>query len=320
MPRRTKSPRGINKKKQVKQKKDKIAFVIIIFVVLAVIAGGWYYLSRPKQPVKDAIGCFQDHPPPEIVAIVIDRTDPVTPVQAAQIKNELSQVKADLPRQSELRAYTVGSVARETLSPDFRACHPGDLEEIDCWTESCKRAERRWREFSEKFERYLEGVSPSGSESESPLIESIRSIGATTFSDPLFNSDPKTRKRLIIVSDMLQNSSLFSHYRVWLNCKTETVGAVEQCIETNPKRGESCTMFGGRRVKTCEKSIVTKLDYGYWKSRIGTRLRAKLQGVEIEILYVRREGSVQQGGQHAGFWKDYFEDNGATVERIKSID
>ena len=320
MPRRTKAPRSPSKKTQAKGTKDKIALVIIVFVVLAVIAGGWYYLSRPKPLAKDSIGCFKDHPPPELVAIVIDRTDPVTPVQAAQIKNELVRVKASLPRQSELRAYTVGSVARETLSPDFRACHPGDPDDINIWTEPEKRAARRWREFNEKFASYLDGVTPSGSESESPLIESIRSIGATTFSDPLFNSDPKTRKRLIIVSDMLQNSSLFSHYRVWLNCKTETVGAVEQCLETNPKKGEACTMFGGRRVRTCERSIVTKLDYGYWKSRIGTRLRAELQDVEIEILYVRREGSAQQGGQHAGFWKDYFEDNGANVERLKSID
>jgi len=320
MPRRARPPRNAGLKKQAKGRKDKIGLVLIALVVLAVSLGGWFYLTRPQQPSKDAIGCFQDYPPPELVAILIDRTDPVTPVQAELIKNELGQIKAKLPRHSELRAYTVGSVAQDVLSEDFRACHPGNPNDINKWTEAQTRADRRWKEFNEKFDSYLVGITPSSSESTSPLIESIRSIGATTFSAARFNTEPRPRKRLIIVSDMLQNSSLFSHYRVWLNCKTETQGAVEQCLETNPKKGITCTMFGGQRVQTCERSVITNLDYGYWKNRIGTRLDAELRDVEVEILYVRRDGSTQQGGKHATFWQEYFLDNGATVERIKSID
>ena len=235
---------------------------IIIAVVSAILLGGLIYaLSREPPPIVDSVGCLKDDPPPELIAIIIDRTDPLSSVQAATVINGLKTIKAGedrqddddpLPRWTEFRAYTVGSVLEQTREMNFRACFPGRPEDVDITTESYRRAVAQWKKFNEKFEQYLGGITPSGSESESPLIESIRSVGATTFSDPQFNSDPKTRKRLIIVSDMLQNSALFSHYRVWLNCRTDVVGAIERCVEKNPKKGEECTMFGGRRSQTCE--------------------------------------------------------------------
>ena len=321
MARSTRRPSRRDAAKKNKALKDRMGLVFITLILLIFAGGGYWYLNQPPRDRYDDIGCLTNRPPPELVAFVIDRTDPMRPTQAEQIKNELRKIQLNLPRHAELRAYTVGSVSQKTLSHDFRACFPGDPSDINKWTEPQRRAEQRWREFNEEFDRYLTGIAPSTSESQSPLIESIQSISATTFTDPKFNSEPSTKKRLIMVSDMLQNSNLFSHYRVWLNCKTDIVGAVEQCVEKSSKKGETCTMFGGRRSRSCEQSVATNLNYNYWKERVGTRLNSEMRNVAVEILYVRREGSAQQGGgDHATFWRDYFEDNGGSLARLRSID
>ena len=80
-------------------------------------------------------------------------------------------------------------------------------------------------------------------------------------------------------------------------------------------------MFGGRRSRTCERSVVTNLDYGYWKNRLGTRLNSNLKGVEVEVFYIRRDGAAQRGGgAHMTFWLDYFENNEAINVSFYSID
>jgi hypothetical protein len=318
MPRRPRKQRGLTSRETLKKKKDAQGTLIIIGVVVLLLIGGWYFSQKPTPIALDEIGCTKTQAPPELIAIVIDRTDPMNPVQAASVKKHLERIKTNTPRYAEIRTFTVGPVAQTTLPINFRACNPGNPEEIDIWTEPIKRAVKNWKDFNERFKKYLEGVTPSGSESQSPLIESIRSIGATTFSDARFDGTP--RKRLIIVSDMLQNSALFSHYRVWLNCKTETI-EVEECVEKNPKKGEACTLFGDRRSTSCERSVITKLDFPYWKKRIGSRLNSELKGVEVEVFYVRRTGAAQQGGgAHMTFWEDYFQDNGATLKQLYSLD
>lgn len=312
-----------------------LGYVVILIVAICLLAGLIYSYLWQGKPATDDIGCLVNDPPPEVIAIMIDRTDPISPRQAALIGNKLRAIKDGTQRVlnaegveekseplrewTEFRAYTVGPVSREVLPIDFRACLPGNPKDVDITTESRRRAERVWAEFNEKFERYLTDIAPSSSESQSPLIESIQSIGATTFSHPQFNSEPKTRKRLIIISDMLQNSDLFSHYRVWLNCRTDIIGAAEQCVEKSSKKGETCTMFGGRRSESCERAVDTNLDYNYWKKRVGKRLKSEMRGVDVEVIYVGREGLDQQGSAHAEFWHAYFLDNKARSFRVDPI-
>jgi hypothetical protein len=315
-----------------------LGYAIIVLALLALAGGVYWALSRPDKPVMDEIGCFRDAPPSELIAIMIDRTDEIGPKKVASIINALSAVKdgtfvdvtsdtgdrlaseGALPRWTEFRAYTVGPVSKETLPVEFRACFPGNPEDVDITIESRRRAEQQWAEFNQKFQGFLSEIRPDSRESQSPLIESIRSVGATTFVDPRFNTEPKTRKRLIIVSNMLQNSTLFSHYRVWRNCRTTTTGAIEQCVEKNPKKGETCTMFGGRKSQFCESYEKTDLDFKKWKSVLGPRLNAEIRGVEVDILYIRGDSAQGTDDKLLTFWKDYFADNDAVLRRVKHID
>ncbi|HEY9788371.1 MAG TPA: hypothetical protein V6D17_23480 [Candidatus Obscuribacterales bacterium] len=48
------------------------------------------------------------------------------------------------------------------------------------------------------------------------------------------------------------------------------------------------------------------------------RVRPDLRGVQVEIIYLRREGT-EQGRSHIEFWQDYFRDSGASVIHVTAL-
>lgn len=88
-------------------------------------------------------------------------------------------------------------------------------------------------------------------------------------------------RKLLIVSDLMQHSEAYSQYG------------------TQPPNYDSFESTAAAR-----------------------KLGADLSGWEVEILYARRSGteSQVQGRSHVDFWDRYFMENGATLQRVKSID
>jgi hypothetical protein len=59
---------------------------------------------------------------------------------------------------------------------------------------------------------------------------------------------------------------------------------------------------------------------GFRASPAYTALQADLRGVHVQILYVARAGQEQlQGTAHVHFWEQYFDAQGATLDRVKRI-
>jgi hypothetical protein len=57
------------------------------------------------------------------------------------------------------------------------------------------------------------------------------------------------------------------------------------------------------------------------KSAYYRRLQADLRGVEVEIIYVRRDTRrAAQGKAHIQFWRDYISDLGGTVTRVVALE
>ena len=88
-------------------------------------------------------------------------------------------------------------------------------------------------------------------------------------------------RKLLVVSDLMQHTETYSHY--------------------------------GSRPPTYE---------GFQSTTTEAKLSADLSGWEIEILYARRGGveTHVQGRKHVDFWDRYFSENGAVLQRVKSID
>jgi hypothetical protein len=283
-----------------------------VFAVTGV--GLWFYINLEDPVTFDKDSCPTNYSVSELVVVIIDQTDPITPIQRQKILEQLKRAKADLPQYGEMQIYTVGSVNLKTLPIAFRGCNPGSKDQINKYTQPIKIAISRWNSFNRKFDEYLSGVLQSTSENTSPIIESIRSVGVTAFSRKQYDQLPK---KLIIVSDMLQNSALFSHYRVWTKCTFTDSG--EKCDVIHDRTGE-CMKFGGRHQQNCKEVEETNLDFEHWDRLLGNRLHADLQGVNVEVLYIRRRDNKQQGGgDHIVFWRDYFSSNGVTKFDAESI-
>lgn len=242
--------------------------------VVAVVAGA-LWLAGHSVELDEVTLCPLNRPPERVVAILVDGSDPVSPIQRALVRTELNAVRRSLPRYAALQVHVLGTAAEEALEPVFRACNPGSPDEIDQLIESPLQARRRWEEgFLAPLEAAFETVLPEGSAPVSPIIESVQAVAASTFVE----YDRSVPRTLVVVSDMLQNTENASHYR-------------------------STEGFAG---------LQSQPNYAH--------LRADLEGVEVEILYVDRPEFVSfQGADHITFWQEYFADQGATLKRVKRI-
>lgn len=174
------------------------------------IASAWLYASSKHVAVNKETFCPTDRPPTEVVAVLVDASDPLTPVQAAQLRQELDDVRRSIPRYGALEIYRVGRTDQGVRDAIFRVCNPGSPEEIAAWRESPKRARDHWENgFKQPMNRIVDDIVPTNSAPSSPIIESLQSIAVTAFAGDRLRDVPK---RLIIVSDMLQHSDALSHY------------------------------------------------------------------------------------------------------------
>lgn len=192
---------------------NRIGYALIAFFSIVIIGGAYFYIDTVmNKPVFDKITmCPVNKPPAEIISILIDASDKMSPVQVASIRNEIDGYRNSLPRTGAMEVYTVGRTEKASLQPLFKACNPGSPEEFSALTESIPRATRRWRDdFISPVDSALTKALPSSEQATSPIMESLQSVAVTAFG-PADRKD--ITKRLIIVSDMMQNSSKFSNYK-----------------------------------------------------------------------------------------------------------
>ena len=186
--------------------------IAALTVLLAAGIGAAWWIAEGRRVAVDAnTFCPTDRPPPTVVAVLIDGSDPLTPVQTRLLRQEITDLRARIPRYGALEIYRVGTTDTGVREPMFRACNPGRPNEIEAWRESPLQARQRWQQgFVGPLERVLQEVVPDGSARRSPIIESLQSVAVTAFGSAQLDGAEKT---LLIASDMLQHTDRLSHYR-----------------------------------------------------------------------------------------------------------
>lgn len=195
-----------------KARKAKFVGIVLIASVSVVLAGLFLYQAlNPTPQINTATNC-PNSGPVSYTAIIIDTTDSINAVVRIAIENEFSRIKEKVPKFGALAIYAAGFEG-EISKPEFLLCNPGGVSQMDWLTEGKILVERRW---AEGFQRPLDSVLQtmlSGSEAErTPLLEAIQSVSVQSFG-PLRSQDKsEIPKKLIIISDMLQNSENLSLY------------------------------------------------------------------------------------------------------------
>ena len=167
------------------------------------------------MPTLDPLMC----PPADRVAgevlLILDSTDPWTPIRLQALQADIRAIRDQIPRFARLRIHVVRESTDDggESSAVLTICNPGSAEqttsEVPKWlgwfVTNPARLEQRWeREFASAVDSALRNVGRAAPQDRSPIMETIRAAA-------LAASDPNG-PLVFILSDMYQNSDLFSVY------------------------------------------------------------------------------------------------------------
>ena len=152
--------------------------------------------------------------------LLIDTTDPLTPVAQEKLKQLLKEFR-DSDKQHYLQTghklivYRVTPNITDNRKPLLRVCNPGNPEDRtwkDDLTSGKYGALQKWRHFEHSILQALPKINEQVTKEQSPLLETIALVTARHVPSPSVKTQLKPT-RLILFSDMLQHSNLLSHYK-----------------------------------------------------------------------------------------------------------
>ncbi len=174
--------------------------IIIALAALPLIIG--------PEDIDETDLCPLDRAYPHTV-LLVDKTDPFTPSQQLFLKNLTNKVKLELERYEKLSIYILDDENYLAPTPMFTMCNPGTGAGANEFYQNPPRVQKRFDDFfGAPLEAVLAKLLEGAEAPHSPIMEMLREV---SFIDD-FNTETPER-RLIVVSDMLQNMPAYSHYR-----------------------------------------------------------------------------------------------------------
>ncbi|MGQ0532605.1 MAG: hypothetical protein ACT4OF_07940 [Caulobacteraceae bacterium] len=175
----------------------------VLFAVMAVTVTVW--LLRPAD-LEAATLCPTNRPLEGHTVVIVDRTDRWTPAMGAALTQIVENAQRDTRRYEKFSIVSLDAV--QSVHPLFSVCNPG---EPTLWSDLYRGRRYTTRDFEQRFvgaaERIVAEVREPSEAHTSPIVEYIhRWLGSDDF-----NAHVRDR-RLILVSDMRQNSALYSIY------------------------------------------------------------------------------------------------------------
>lgn len=196
-----------------KAKQDLLGYALLVLALL--IAVGLFAFStvlRRNRPTLDQTTMCPDDGPRGLTVLLVDTTDSLTPVQNADLRNQLQRLKEAVPEYCAVDVYMVAAVERDLLRPiGGRICNPGNGSNASPFIRNPRLMRDRWaKRFSQPLDDLFTEMLNTPQAEQSPIFESIQSAAVTAFGRL---SDGVKNRNLIIVSDMLHNTAEYSHYR-----------------------------------------------------------------------------------------------------------
>ena len=177
--------------------------------IIAAILGGitYLYLTLSPDEYDSQTLCLAGALPPHRV-VVIDKTDLYSPEQADAIEQAILSERDALAVGERFSLYELNESGQLRNTNSFSLCNPGAGEQVNPLYRNPERIQARYEAlFAEPLDRALADlVLPKDSPS-SPIIEALARLAQ----DPSFDNTVPGR-RIVLVSDMLQNSEIFSVY------------------------------------------------------------------------------------------------------------
>jgi hypothetical protein len=197
-----------------------IALIVILsFVICAAIVGigAFYFIAqRTYVPLEADTLCPKAGITSQTV-VLLDTTDPLADVTKQEVLSRLGDASAGVPKGGLLQVWVLAADPAAT-KPALSLCNPGNGQDIDPVIGNPTLAKKRW---GEKFEGPVEAAmnaSVAGTEQHfSPILAGIQKIAAERLSSAALQQVPTT---IIVVSDLLENTPYYSHFKDGLDFAT----------------------------------------------------------------------------------------------------
>jgi len=175
----------------------------VLFSILALSLSVW--VMRPAE-LDAATLCPTDRPLAGHTVVIVDRTDRWTQAMGAALTQLVENAQRDTDQHEKFSIVSLD--AQQSVHPLFSVCNPG---EPTFWSDLYRGRRYTSRDFEQRFvgaaERIVEEVREPSEAATSPIVEYVhRWLGSDDFNPSI------PHRRLILVSDMRQNSPLYSMY------------------------------------------------------------------------------------------------------------
>ncbi len=253
------------------KRQQRMALVNFALAAIAIgIIGFSVYALQPKPYDERTLCTISEELPPH-TAIIIDKTDSYSPQQAQLIADLIRAAGRGLAVGERLTLFELDASGVFDPRGEFSLCNPGRGGQVNPLFRNPEMIEARYATlFEGPLEQELADLVEPKQAPASPILEAMARLGQTE----AFSAEVP-RRRLVLISDMLQNSDAFTAYG------------------------------GGATLPEGLPSPATVAE------RFARRYGRSLDGVAVEIRLIPRDRFVDmQRGALKAYWQDVFRDLG----------
>ena len=259
--------------RQKKQRNQAILNFVLAGLAVAIIAFSFYALQ--PEPYDELTLCeISDELPPH-TAVIIDKTDEYSEQQADLIAAIIRRTRDRLEIGERLTLFELDQYGQFDPRGEFSLCNPGRGDQVNALFRNPEQIEARFNEkFNRPLETLLEDLVVPKEAPNSPVLEALARLGQTE----AFLQIARRNASVVIISDMLQNSDLFTAYG-----------------------------GGGALPETLPDSLSVA-------DATMRRFGDSLNGVSLEVRLIPRQRYVDmQRGALKDYWDEVFRELGVTV-------
>ncbi len=193
-------------RRERKQRNQAILNFVLAGLAVAIIGFSFYALQ--PEPYDEVTLCeISDELPPH-TAIIIDKTDEYSEQQADLIAAVIRRTRNRLEIGERFTLFELDQDGQFDPRGRFSLCNPGRGDQVNALFRNPVQIEERFNEkFNQPLESVLEDLVEPKEAPSSPVLEALARLGQT---DAF--SDRAPARRIVIISDMLQNSDVFTIY------------------------------------------------------------------------------------------------------------
>lgn len=181
---------------------------VVVLALAILIVAALFVVPRLGE---SRLGPDLCHPsgPSGLLVLAVDATDRLSEAQVLDVKNRMQREVTDLRSNWRVEIWNIAPASGVPVVVGQPLCKPE--RDVNIWTANPKLAQKRFDQFTASIDKTLNELLSRPASSGSPILESLQAMGLRSFGAPTL---PRaTERRIVLVSDLVQNTSRLSFLR-----------------------------------------------------------------------------------------------------------